>query len=117
MATDLWASARKKFGGYLANNGNAALHESRLDRDRRVLESAEQVDKSSLQEKFAVSWATRFEDLLEQNPDSAGELASLVASLQEKLAPAGGVSNFGVSQKIDNGGVAIYSGRDTRIGK
>lgn len=117
MATDLWVSARRKFGAYLANNGDAASHESRLDRDRQALESADHGDRPSLQGKFAASWATRFEDLLEQNPDSAAELASLVAALQEELVSAGGVTNLGVSQKIDNGGVAIYSGRDTRISR
>lgn len=115
MATDAWSSVRAIFGRFLSENGEL-VREARLDRDREALVAASGGEREALAERTAASWAVRLEDIVESRPEAAADLAALVKDLELKLGSTSkGIDNSRVRQKADNGGVNIFSGRDTRF--
>ncbi|WP_431975029.1 hypothetical protein [Micromonospora haikouensis] len=115
MTSDAWAAARDAFLGFLVRNGDPASRELRLDSDREALRLASDDEKGLLADKTSAIWATRLEDLVERNPEAITELASLI-KLIGSMPGSNAVTNAGVQQQAGDGGLNIFSGRDTKIG-
>ncbi len=103
--TDAWESARRGFAGLFGRGEPDGVMERRLDATRGQLTAAPAADLEHAQAGLALQWATRLADLLEEHPETEGELRALVAEIQA-LLPAGAVSGAGHS---------LAAGRDINV--
>ncbi len=84
MATDGWESFKgriaKVFGRGKPELAQATA--ARLDQSRTALEGLTGADLDRVRTEQEVAWRTRLEDLLEQYPEAADELRTLVAEVK-----------------------------------
>lgn len=102
-ATDAWETAKSGIARLL---GRGDLHstevaERRLEQTRQQLTGASPADRAQLE----ATWRTRLLDLLDEQPDAAADLRTLIQHLQA-LLPVGVVS------AADRG---VVAGRDVRV--
>jgi hypothetical protein len=88
-STDAWTVAKKSvarlFGRGDVDRENAV--ERRLDQTQRELESATGQARDEITGRLVTAWQVRLADLLEEQPQVAGELETLVEQLQASLPP------------------------------
>ncbi|MGW1196569.1 hypothetical protein ACWD4B_12065 [Streptomyces sp. NPDC002536] len=90
VATDAWQGARAGFLRLLGR-GEAERERvvaSRLDEVATQLERASEEHQDQVRETLLVVWRARLADLLEEQPDTVGEMLTLVAQLQAVLPDA-----------------------------
>jgi hypothetical protein len=94
MVDDGWQETKARVVRWLGRGDpeEESRQETRLERAREeVVEGAGQ-DADQVQKRQAAAWQTRFEDLLEDEPEAANELRELMESLgQPRNAGAAGV--------------------------
>ncbi len=108
-STDAWGAAKSGLARLLGHGDEkrTALAERRLEEAREQLTATPGPDQEQTGAQVAAAWQTRLVDLLEEYPDTAAELRTLIAQLQAALpAAAGGTSATGHS---------LAAGRDVRI--
>lgn len=114
-ATDAWATAKAGMARLLGRGRpqQVAVIEARLESSRAQLVTLAGHELEQVRQRQAQAWATRLEDLLEEDPDAAGPLRRLL----DELAAAGvpgvvSASDHGVavggnlSNTASGGGVA-----------
>ncbi|GAA4711144.1 hypothetical protein [Phytohabitans rumicis] len=91
IATDAWAAARAGFARLFGrgDQDRQASAEQRLDRSATQLDGLSGDELEQARQAQAQAWQTRLADLVEEHPELAGELASLVREIERQL-PAGG---------------------------
>jgi hypothetical protein len=92
-STDAWGAAKRGVARLLGR-GDAErerLAEQRLDQARDQLVAASGPQEGQVRADLVAVWRTRLADLLEEDPEVAGELQALVDQIQAEL-PAGSVS-------------------------
>jgi hypothetical protein len=106
-STDAWGAAKRGVARLLGRGDSARerLAEQRLDQARDQLLAAPVQQLDQVRADLEAVWRTRLADLLEEDPDVAGDLQALVDQIQAQL-PAGSVS------AADH---AIAAGRDVNI--
>jgi hypothetical protein len=131
-ATDAWEAAKRGFARLLGRGDpeRARLAERRLEETREQLKDLLGPELERARAQLAEAWQTRLIDLLEEHPDDADDLRTLVDQIQAKL-PAGAVSAAGhgvaagrdVNVTASSGGVAagtihgqVSPGNPTRPG-
>jgi len=117
MVSDLWNATREKFADFFSGRPGGSAQIARLDRDHQAIAAATGEQQEILLEKTAASWVIRLQDVLEDDGTAGDELADLVKCLNSSGANSRDMTtNVGVRQQAGQGGVNIYSGRDTRFG-
>ncbi len=93
VATDAWQACKRGFARLLGRGDpkQTQVAERRLEETREQLSRAEGTDLEKARTESAAQWATRLEDLLEENPGAEADLRALVQQIQAEL-PAGMVS-------------------------
>jgi len=84
MATDAWQTARSaavRLFRRLASQERRDIT-ARLDADRRLLLHTSPADHARTRDELTLSWARRLDSLLEDDPDTVGELEAVVAEIQ-----------------------------------
>lgn len=106
-STDVWGAAKRGVARLLGR-GNPdweRLSEQRLDQARDQLLAAPDQQLDQVRADLEAVWRTRLADLLEEDPNVAGDLQALVNQIRSQL-PAASVS------AADH---AIAAGRDVNI--
>jgi predicted component of type VI protein secretion system len=86
MVTDGWEGVRKKIGTLFGRGNPKQTQDTldRLDRSHTELSQLSGADQDSARQKLAIAWQTRFEDLLAEHPDAAGELRQIVQEISAR---------------------------------
>lgn len=105
--TDAWESARRNFARLLGRGDprKTEVAERWLAETQQQLSEAEGTDLESARAAQAQRWEGRFADLLDEDPDLAGDLRALAEEIAAQL-PAGAVSAADHS---------VAAGRDVNI--
>jgi hypothetical protein len=89
-ATDSWqeirAGFRKLFGH--GDQNRERLAERRLDEVATMIEQADETAREEVRETQVLAWRTRLADLLEEEPDQAEELRTLIGRVEALLPHA-----------------------------
>lgn len=87
-ATDSWKEIRAGFRKLFGNGDHHREHlaERRLDEVATMIEQADETAREEVRETQILAWHTRLADLLEEKPDQAQELRTLIA-LAEAVLP------------------------------
>jgi hypothetical protein len=113
---DVWDRAKQGFGRLLGRGDKkrAEIVEGRLDDLRTQLESASSEEAGEVRTRLEAVWYARIADLLEEHPELAAELRTLVNEVRAAL-PAVSASGHGVAAGRDlainasTGGVAAVT--------
>ncbi|PRX47411.1 hypothetical protein B0I32_1428 [Nonomuraea fuscirosea] len=90
MANDAWSMARARFAR-LFGQGDARQEEitlERLDQSAAAVEASPPQAHEAIRQKLLPSWRTRIGDLLQEQPEIADELRTLVEQIRGQLPPA-----------------------------
>jgi hypothetical protein len=89
MATDTWQAARAGIVKLFSHRGPAeqAAIEAQLDRHNAQVERAD--DPAEVRRMMSARWNSELEGMLMESPDLAGDLQTLVTSIQEALPQQG----------------------------
>jgi hypothetical protein len=84
MVTDGWEGVRTRFARLLARGDTAETETvaARLERSRTLLATASGEELERAKAEQVIAWRARLEDLLEQDPDAAQTLRTLVTEIQ-----------------------------------
>lgn len=110
MAADGWHGVRQRFARLFGRDSDkeAKAAAARLEKSREMLVGLSGADLERAQSEQAVVWRTRLSDLLEDHPEVAGELRSLVAEVQAQVVASVGsvrqqVAGFDQAQQAVQG--------------
>ena len=94
--TDAWATTKRGFVRLLGRGDpqRTELAEQRLEQAHEQLTGVPATELGQVQAQLATTWQTRLLDMLEEHPEIAGDLQTLVEQVQDQL-PAGTVSAAG----------------------
>jgi hypothetical protein len=92
MVTDGWEGVRARFARLLARGDTAETETvaARLERSRTLLATMSGGELERAKAEQVIAWRVRLEDLLEQDPDAAETLRTLVAEIQTQAVWSGG---------------------------
>ncbi|MFD4944625.1 hypothetical protein ACFWNT_19355 [Streptomyces sp. NPDC058409] len=103
-ATDSWQEVRAGFRRLFGRGDQNREHlaERRLDEVATMIEQADETAREEVREAQILAWRTRLADLLEERPDQAEELRTLIGRAEAVLPQ---VEGAGVTA-MDTGSVA-----------
>lgn len=106
-ATDVWASVKRRFARLLGHGDQRQTDqvERRLEHVREELTGAPADQLVRFQEQLAIAWQTRLLDALEEHPEIAGELRSLIDEVHTQLS----------ASAVDAAGHGLAAGRDVTV--
>lgn len=120
VATDAWGAIRAGFAR-LFGRGDPARTEligRRLDRIEQELANRSEPDLVAARQQAQTQWQARLADLLEEHPDAAEQLRTLIADSGVAAATAGPVVQvYGDAEvKADDHSAAALQMRDVTVG-
>lgn len=89
MVTDSWESIKGRVA-HLFGRGDAkrtAAAQERLEQSRTALDGLAGTELDRARAEQEIVWRTRLADLLEAHPETAGELKSLIGTIQHSAGP------------------------------
>jgi hypothetical protein len=89
-ATDSWKEIRAGFRKWFGNGDQNREHlaERRLDEVATMIEQADESAREGVRDTQILAWRTRLADLLEEKPDQAEELRTLIGRVEAVLPDA-----------------------------
>ena len=94
MVEDGWEEVKTRVARLLGRGDPAeeSRQEARLERSRdEIVKGSDQQQIEQVRERQSAAWRTRFEDLLEEAPETAAQVRELVEFLGQGPAAAGAV--------------------------